>query len=45
MDNPHFWLWICIEPVQRLLGIHISEGRNMFVGVLSNLLYPNMKDI
>jgi len=28
----HFWLWICIEPVKRsVLGIYISEERNMFV--------------
>ncbi|HJS63772.1 MAG TPA: DDE-type integrase/transposase/recombinase, partial [Nitrososphaeraceae archaeon] len=28
----HFWLWICIEPVYRsVLGIYISEERNMFV--------------
>ena len=28
----HFWLWICIEPIHSsVLGIHISEERNMFV--------------
>ena len=27
-----FWLWICIEPIHKsVLGIHISEERNMFV--------------
>ena len=27
-----FWLWICIEPINKsVLGIHISEKRNMFV--------------
>ena len=27
-----FWLWICIEPINKsVLGIHISEERNMFV--------------
>ena len=27
-----FWLWICIEPVHKsVLGIYISEERNMFV--------------
>jgi len=32
IGNQHFWLWICIEPVQRsVFGIHISEERNMFV--------------
>ena len=26
------WIWIAIEPVRRfVLGIHISEERNMFV--------------
>ena len=32
IGNQHFWLWICIEPVySSVLGIHISEERNMFV--------------
>ena len=32
IGNQHFWLWICIEPVHKsVLGIHISEERNMFV--------------
>ena len=32
IGNQHFWLWICIEPVHRsVLGIYISEERNMFV--------------
>ena len=32
IGSQHFWLWICIEPVYRsVLGIHISEERNMFV--------------
>jgi len=32
IGNQHFWLWIFIEPVHRsVLGIHISEERNMFV--------------
>ena len=27
-----FWLWICIEPIHKsVLGIYISEERNMFV--------------
>ena len=27
-----FWLWICIEPINKsVLGIYISEERNMFV--------------
>ena len=30
--NHHFWLWIAIAPVNRtILGIYISEERNMFV--------------
>jgi hypothetical protein len=30
--NTYFWLWICIETIQKsVLGIHISEERNMFV--------------
>ena len=32
IGNQHFWLWIAIEPVNRtILGIYISEERNMFV--------------
>jgi putative transposase len=32
IGNQHFWLWFCIEPVHRsVLGIHISEERNMLV--------------
>ena len=32
IGNQHFWLWICIEPVHKsILGIYISEERNMFV--------------
>ena len=32
IGNSHFWLWICIEPAFRsVLGIYISEERNMFV--------------
>ncbi|MDR4510695.1 MAG: DDE-type integrase/transposase/recombinase [Nitrososphaeraceae archaeon] len=32
IGDHHFWLWICIEPVQRsVLGIYISEDRNMLV--------------
>ena len=32
IGNQHFWLWICIEPVQKsVLGIYISKERNMFV--------------
>jgi len=28
----HFWLWVCIEPIHKsVLGIYISEERNMFV--------------
>ena len=28
----HFWLWICIELIHSsVLGIHISEERNMLV--------------
>ena len=32
IGNQHFWLWLCIEPIHKsVLGIHISEERNMFV--------------
>jgi putative transposase len=32
IGNHHFWLWICIEPIHSsVLGIHISEERNMLV--------------
>jgi putative transposase len=32
IGSTHFWLWICIEPVQKsVLWIHISQERNMFV--------------
>ena len=32
IGSQHFWLWLCIEPVHRsVLGIYISEERNMFV--------------
>ena len=32
VGSQHFWLWFCIEPVHSsVLGIHISEERNMLV--------------
>ncbi len=32
IGNENFWLWICIELIHSsVLGIHISEERNMFV--------------
>ena len=32
IGNQHFWLWICIEPIDKfVLGICISEERNMLV--------------
>ena len=32
IDNKHFWVWICIEPVHKsILGIHISKSRNMLI--------------
>ena len=32
IGNQHFWLWICIEPIDKsVLGIFLSEERNMFV--------------
>src|SRR4026208_1097592 len=32
IGNRHYWLWIAIEPIHKsVLGIHISEERNMFV--------------
>ena len=34
IGNDHYWLWICIELVHKsVLGIYISEERNMFVAV------------
>ena len=31
-SHHHFWLWICIEPIDKsVLGIYISEERNMLV--------------
>ena len=42
IGNHHFWLWICIEPVNRtILGMHISNERNMFVAISS----PNIVSI
>ncbi len=32
IGNRHYWLWIAIEPIHKsVLGIHISEERNMLV--------------
>lgn len=32
IGNSNYWLWICIEPIDRtILGINISNERNMFV--------------
>jgi putative transposase len=32
IGKQHFWLWICIEPVNSsILGIYLSEERNMLV--------------
>ncbi|HET9774320.1 MAG TPA: DDE-type integrase/transposase/recombinase [Nitrososphaeraceae archaeon] len=32
IGDHHFWLWICIEPIDKsVLGIYISEERNMYV--------------
>src|SRR5215211_2355374 len=32
VGSQHFWLWICIEPIDKsVLGIYISEERNMLV--------------
>ena len=32
IGNHNYWLWIAIEPIHKsVLGIHISEERNMFV--------------
>jgi putative transposase len=32
IGNQHFWLWFCIEPINKsVLGIDISEERNMLV--------------
>ncbi|MGB9169281.1 MAG: DDE-type integrase/transposase/recombinase [Nitrososphaeraceae archaeon] len=49
IGNQHFWLWICIEPVHKsVLGIYISEERNMFVAenfIRSLVLYQGMENI
>ena len=47
IGSQHFWLWICIEPIQRsVLGIYISEERNMFVAEnFIRSLVENMEDI
>ena len=47
IGNQHFWLWICIEPVHKsVLGIYISEERNMFVAEnFIRSLLTNMVDI
>jgi putative transposase len=30
IGNPHFWLWICIEPIYRsVLGIYISQKKEI----------------
>ena len=32
IGSQHFWFWFCIEPIlSSVLGIYISEERNMFV--------------
>jgi putative transposase len=32
IGNHNYWLWIATEPIHRtILGIHISNERNMFV--------------
>ena len=32
VGSQHFWLWICIEPINNyVVGIHISEERNMLI--------------
>ena len=32
VGSQHFWLWFCIEPIDKsVLGIYISEERNMLV--------------
>jgi transposase-like protein len=47
VGNQHFWLWFCIEPIySSVLGIHISEERNMLVAEkFINLLYQYMVNI
>jgi putative transposase len=32
IGNQYFWLWLCIEPIDRsVLNIYISKERNMLV--------------
>ena len=47
VGSQHFWLWFCIEPIDKsVLGIYISQERNMLIAEkFINLLYPNMVDI
>ena len=47
IGSKHFWLWFCIEPVHSsVLGIHISEERNMLVAEkFIRSLYPNTENI
>ena len=47
VGSQHFWLWFCIEPVHSsVLGIHISEERNMLVAENSlDLLLRDMETI
>ena len=48
VGSQHFWLWFCIEPIDKsVLGIYISEERNMLVAekFINNFLYQNIEDI
>ena len=55
VGSQHFWLWFCIEPIDKsVLGIYISEERNMLVaekfiqslvGKYGNILYILMEVI
>ena len=32
IENNNYWLWICIEPIDKfILGIYISKEKNMFI--------------
>ena len=53
VGSQHFWLWFCIEPIDKsVLGIYISEERNMLVAekfirsllkIMENIVYILME--
>ena len=48
IGSQHFWLWMCIEPIDKsVLGIYISEERNMLVAekLIRSLISKCMEDM